>query len=74
MHKVYEMIIGTSIGYIGYLYADQPLYGSYNIGIHPIIEYGGILFYTFFSFQSKEMMSTILLQAISGWHLGAVLK
>ena len=74
MHTLYGMIIGTLIGYIGYIYADQPLYGTYHLGMHPYIEYGGVLFYAFFSFQSKEIMSTILLQAVSGWHLAALLQ
>ena len=71
MHKLGELLLGTMIGYIGYIYADKPSHGSYQIGLHPYIEYGGILFY---AFQSTEPMSTILLQAISGWHLAAVLK
>jgi len=74
MHKLGELLLGTMIGYIGYIYADKPSHGSYQIGLHPYIEYGGILFYAFFAFHSKESMSTILLQAISGWHLAAVLK
>ena len=74
MHNLCKMIIGTLIGYIGYKYADGPEYGTYQLGLHPFIEYGGILFYAFFSFRSKETMSAILLQAVSGWHLAAVLN
>jgi len=69
MKKFKQLILGTILGSLGFFYANSKPSGPYNIGVKKYEEIIGIIIFSYFAYISKELISTIMLQFISGWHL-----
>ena len=72
MKKYIELLLGTIIGVTGFLYSKNIEDGVYTLGLPDIVEYIGILIYFYFSLESKETISTILLQSVCSWHIAVM--
>ena len=72
MKKYVALLLGSVIGYTGFLYSKKKKDGLYSLGLPDIVEYLGIIIYMYFSIISRETVSTILLQSVCSWHISAV--
>jgi hypothetical protein len=72
MSKIFEKCIGEVVGIGGYMYANHPDDGRYQIGTTSLEEFIGIVGFDAMATMSGETVSTIGLQLISGWHLACL--